>query len=263
MTIRLYHRPRKTRQVEQTLNLENGDVIKKLVTIEDEPITSFKIEDTDEAVILHYKTKHRELPVEGTFTVNKAEWAGKIMECTLIQTDVPHAQVMYELYHRIDFDYAYRRKPRAKEDNVLAKFCFEENGDINVFLFHRIDNVDGFENIILKEEEGSSELLYRDSPLFRKTFDKNKAKGEMMRYIDIFASFAYFEVQIDALTDVVLKIAEKEGIESDSVKILKTAQEQSVLKMKSLESCLEEINTYKKNVRDRQKTYFKARYGTK
>ncbi len=263
MTIKIYHRPRKTRDIKVQVEHENGDVVWEKQTIEETPITSFQMEDTDEAVILHYKTKHRELPTEGTFVVNKAEWAGKIMECAIIQTDVPHDQVMYQLYHRIDSDYAYRRKPRAKEDNVLAKFCFEENGDINVFLFHRIDNVDGFENVVLKEKEGSSELLYRDSPLFRKTFDKNKAKGQMMRYIDIYASFAYFEVQIDALTDVVIQMAEKEGIESDSLKILKAAQDQSVLKIKALESCLEEINTYKKNVRDQQGKYFKARYGTK
>ena len=130
------------------------------------------------------------------------------------------------------------------------------NGDINIFLFHRIDDVSGFKNVIVTPDETSVGVLVKNSKVFAEGYNKHKIKAKMLGNLDSFNSLAYLEVQVDALTRALLQLQESGKINEDIIDLLQSGDRVSVLKVKTLEKCKEEITKHKTNVRNLQKKFY-------
>ena len=81
----------------------------------------------------------------------------------------------------------------------------------------------------------------------------------MLGNLDSFNSLAYLEVQVDALTRALLQLQESGKISEDIVDLLQVGDKASVLNVKTLEKCEEEITKHKTNVRNLQKKFYDAK----
>ena len=256
--ITIFHRPRKTHWSSEEYE-ENGEKLIRSVEVEEEPTTKFSIEDTPSELKIKYYTPCCELPVEGEFVLNKAQYKGQVIFCAIIQTDERNKQIVYPHFGRTTSESATRTYGKSFDENFLARVCFETNGDINIFLFHRIDNVSGFKNVIVKPDETSVGVLVKNSKVFAEGYKKHKIKAKMLGNLDSFNSLAYLEVQVDALTRALLQLQESGKISEDIVDLLQVGDKASVLNVKRLEKCEEEITKHKTNVRNLQKKFYDAK----
>lgn len=259
--ITVFHRPRKTHKEDKEIFDEEGEVIGvESVDVEEEPTSSFELDENSEEVILKYKTICCERPVTGKFVLNKLLYKGKVIMCAIIQTDERDKQVVYPMHERVDSNSVSRPSAKAYDENFIAKVCFEEDGDVNIFLFHRIDNVKGFTNYKIGSDETSTGRLLEASPIFKDTYESSRKKGRMLQHLDIYNSASYLEAQCDAITRVVRNMVEalelQDKVDSDAWSVLLAADERSVMNIKSVEKCLKEITTHKQNVRKLQKKLY-------
>lgn len=254
--IKVFHRPRKTHTVTKTVENEDGSLSAVPYTYEDTPTSSFTLKEQDGNIVFGYKTLCCEAPTEGEFVLNKQEYKGRAVHCAIIQADVRNKQVIYDLYGRTTSDSSTRPISKAFDENFLGKFCFEENGDVTVFLYHRIDDVPGVENHQLSPDQTSTGVLLENSPLFKKIYTKHQTKARMLSGLDQLDSLAYLEVQVDALTRALLRLYNNQALDPELMLILQTSDAYSVLDIKPQEGCVNEITNKKARVRDLQQQFY-------
>lgn len=255
--IHIYHRPRKTHEVIDHETQEDGSIKEITKTIEDEPTSKFSVSDSEESLHINFKTLFMEKSIEDSFDLAKKTYKGKVIYCGILQSSsTTYRVVIYPLMEMITATSLNEAKAVAKNETPIAKVCFEENGDINIFFYHRIDDVEGGENTVIDALENSTIVLKEHSEVFSKIYKKYALKGNMLSQIDPLNTLVYLEVQIDALSKLVKEVWEALGRASTSeTQILDESLKYSVLNTKTLESCLEEINTHKANIRTLQQQY--------
>ena len=259
--IKIFHRPRKTHTRNIEAKNEDGTTKTKTETYEDVPTSKFTVSETDSTIKIGFKTLFLENEVEDSFEIDKTQYVGKIIYCALVQSSTAEYRVaMYPEMQIITS--ASLNKPRGKAANEtpLARICFEEDGDANIFFFHRIDDIEGFENIQIPVNQNSSMFLLEHSEIYKKIRQKYDLKAKMLSEIDQLDTLVYLEIQIDAIASLVLKLWEStQKTETNETKILAEGAKHSVLDVKTLESCLEEINRNKTLIRNLQQEYIKQK----
>lgn len=260
--IKIFHRPRKRHERMVTVEKEDGTIETKDESYEDTPTSKFSIKEDDSGVVtVDFETLFLENKVSDKFQINKNNYLGKVVYCTLLQSSSSEYRVVkFPIMETATSASLNEAKAVAKNETPLARFCFEENGDINVFFYHRIDNVEGGENIIIKSNENSFVVLREHSAVFAKKYQKFNLKANMLNKIDQLNTLVYLEVQIDAMANLLLRLWKESHDEpDDNVSILEQGSMYSVLNVKSLESCLEEINNNKALVRKLQQQYIEQK----
>ena len=259
--IKIFHRPRKTHTRNVETHNEDGTVETKTETYEDTPTSKFTVSETETSVKIAFKTLFLEKEVEDTFEIEKNKYLGKIIYCALLQSSSAQYRIAtYPVMQTATSASLNEPRGKAVNETPLARICFEENGDINIFFYHRIDDVDGFDNVQIPVDQNSFIVLIEHSEIFKKTYQKYNLKAEMLSKIDQLDTLVYLEIQIDAISNLVLKLWESvKNTETDETKILTESAKYSVLDIKTLESCLEEINRNKALVRNLQQEYIEQK----
>lgn len=257
--ITVYHRPIKNR----TRNVIQEDGTKKEIVEKSPTFHKFGVHEDGDTLVIDYKVKFLDEEVSGSLRLNKLGYKGRVLTCVLKQADPPDegfVSYVFDPMAHITSTTLVRSIPQANDEMFLGRICFEENGDINLFLYKRMDDIDGVSNVVIKNRENSNSVLYNNSKVYREKYASKKIKATMLNRLDPYDSLAYLEIQIDALTRIVNGLIKDEtNIDKKSLILLDAADNQSVLNCKTLENCLDEINSHKKNVRRLQQDYQKQK----
>ncbi len=136
----------------------------------------------------------------------------------------------------------------------LARIVFDDD-TIHVHLQGGCENIDGFKNIEIKDDEFSTDLLLKNSKLFEKVRRRYKAKAELLKGVSIFESISYIENQLDLITRVIMQNKDKFE-QTKELSMLFNFNCYSSLDIK--DDILKET-AVKKDVREQQLNYFKNR----
>jgi hypothetical protein len=145
-----------------------------------------------------------------------------------------------------------------------AKCVFYSNGTDYAILCH----------LPLKTSETCEETTVNTywskyfQPLFGSSFNSSffkikKAKRDLISDLDYSVSLAYLEAQVDILSKLMFTLldahSEITGSIGEYADIKRAVSNTSVLNIKSIAKCLEEININKQNVRTLQEAYYAAK----
>ena len=99
-----------------------------------------------------------------------------------------------------------------------------------------------------------AQIMCDNSEFCKNKINKHRKKcEEAIFWLDPYASIAYLEAQVDALTRLVLKLTDKD---TDEVNILKEADKYSVLDIKTTDNMIKEFKEDKGNARKRQTAFY-------
>lgn len=185
------------------------------------------------------------------------EYAGKIIEISLVRSDVVDELKVYPVFHRVVQQTCIQNSGRSKMDKGIARIVFDSAcRNIVVALLQDSDDIPGCENIVYDlQERSTTGMMVEHSEYFAEVFRKRKTKANMINQVDIYATITYLESQVDALTRIVLTLAP----EGEEKRILDLANQYSVLDVKKADAIIKEIQQDKGDIRRLQRVYYDAK----
>ena len=187
----------------------------------------------------------------GSFAVDLSAIRGKVMDTFLKESDEFGSLDIVEAY-------AYCSR-HGYADNAgktrIARVAVDDDGGVFVILSFACPDVTGCENIIMTPDKTASQHLKEACAWFKDRFDKSRKKYGLVKELDPYKSIAYLEVQVDILTRILLATLPEDSKYS---KVLKAADEQSILDIKPEDALLEEITDGKARVRELQQKYYEV-----
>lgn len=221
--------------------------------------------DADAMVIYHLK--ENKSGIELSFTVwpehnttykailNYEEYAGEIIEISLVTTDKINDLKIYPIYKTVAQTSFLQNQ--SVSDMRIARVVFDEKCEnVVVLLCKDSENIEGVKNFVFdRTKQSAAGFLALHSKYFAERLRKRKIKAVMINDVDIYASISYLEAQVDLLTRVVLSLAP----ESELKNLLEWADSYSVLDVKPRESIMNEFRKDKAMVRELQRRYYSAK----
>ena len=206
----------------------------------------YLIDENENTIKLTMRDEEKEYVV----SLDKNNCKGKIYNIIVIEDDNGESAIAYEKY-----GYISRSLSSYASAKKLAQIFFGEI-DIIIALTTNCEEVAGYENTEIENDESMTGAFCRISQEYSDTVRLSFAKQQMINDIDIYSSITYLESQVDALTRIVLKLYK----ENDELKnILSEADKYSTLDIKNKNHILKEMSEDKKKIRELQKKYYEAK----
>lgn len=206
----------------------------------------YLIDEDEDTLKLTMRNEEKEYSI----SLDKNECKRKIYNIAVIEDESGESVIAYEKY-----GYISRSMPLYASSKKLAQIFFGEI-DIIIALTTNCEDVLGYENAEIEEDESMTGALCRISEEYGNIIKLPFAKQRMINNIDIYDSIAYLESQVDTLTKVVLKLYN----ENDELKnILSEADKYSTLDIKNKDHILKEMSEDKKKIRELQKKYYETK----
>lgn len=196
------------------------------------------------------KITMRDKKKEYSISLDKYDCQGKIYNIVIIEDGGGESAIAYEKY-----EYISRSISPYFSAKKLAQVFF---GKVDIVIALTIDceEVLGYENIEIENDESMTGAFCRVSEEYKDTVRLSFAKQTMINNVDIYNSTTYLESQVDALTRIVLKLYK----ENDELKdILTEANKYSTLDIKDKNHILKEMSKDKKKIRELQKKYYESK----
>lgn len=148
----------------------------------------------------------------------------------------------------------------VRDGTILPVLTFSINEDKTEFvaLIRNYCYKPNYQNAELIEKDNKikpfAQVMCDNSEFCKNKINKHRKKcEEAVFWLDPYASIAYLEAQVDALTRLVLKLTDKD---TDEVNILKEADKYSVLDIKTTDNMIKEFREDKGNARKRQTAFY-------
>jgi uncharacterized protein YeaO (DUF488 family) len=142
----------------------------------------------------------------------------------------------------------------------VARVVVDNVGDIYIVLINACEDIEGFDNVTMVFGEHPATWYLRQECLWLESLmQKGKKKIALIRNVDSNRSLGYLEAQVDALTKVVLQLADAKGL--DGYELLEAAAQYSVLNIKPSDDVLKEFSENKRKMRKAQEEYYENLHG--
>ena len=206
----------------------------------------YVIDENENSIKLIMRDESKEYSI----SLDKRDSRGKIYNVVVIEDDSGESAIAYEKY-----GYISRSLSSYSSAKKLAQIFFGDV-DIIIALTTNCEEIPGYENIEIEQDESMTGAFCRISQEYSEAVKSSFAKQQMINDIDIYNSITYLESQVDALTRVALKLYK----ENDDLKnILLEADKHSALDIKDKSHILKEMSEDKKKIRELQKKYYEAK----
>ena len=207
----------------------------------------YEVFESDENIIIKYFLIDQDR--RGEVTLRKSDWQGKCADVwSTTDSSLRTISITRDLLKQDPFERIAFKEPHYFK---IARIVFDQD-NIYCHLQGQIEDIPGFENLVISENDFSSNVLEEKSQLFKQIKKRYKAKSDLLHGVSAFNSLSYLECQLDLVTRVLLQ--NKEFLQqTEELKLLEEYDQQSVTLIKeNIESEIE--NKYK--VREQQAKYY-------
>lgn len=256
--IKVLHTPLKTKRVVKTVVNEETHLEEQVEIIEKaNPVVKYDIKARENGLCIVFSAASNDYGKLYEVELDYEEYAGKIIEISLVRSDVVDELKVYPVFHRVVQHTGIQNSSKSRMDKGIARIVFDPAcKNIVIALLQDSDDIPGCENVVYDlKERSTTGMLVEHSKYFAELFQKRKTKAQMINEVDIYATITYLESQVDALTRIVLKLAP----ESEEKRILDWANQYSVLDMKKADAIIKEIKQDKGDIRRLQRVYYDAK----
>lgn len=207
----------------------------------------YQVFESDENILIKFSLI--DLNQVGEVILKKSEWRGKCAD--VWSTTNSSLQVITVARNLLEQDPLERINFKEPHYHKLARIVFDTD-QIYCHLQGQLEDIEGFENVIISDDEFSSDQLLEKSELFQAIRKRYKAKSDLLHGVSAFNSLSYLECQLDLVTRILLQ--NKELLkQTPELEMLEQYDQQSVTLIKeNIESEIE--NKYK--VREQQAKYY-------
>lgn len=256
--IKILHTPLKTKRFVKTVVNEETKAEEQMEIVEKaKPAVKYDIKAKENGLHVIFATASNAYGKLYEVELDYGEYAGKIIEISLVRSDVVDELKVYPVFHRVVQQTCIQNSGRSKMDKGIARIVFDPAcRNIVVALLQDSDDIPGCENIVYDlQERSTTGMMVEHSEYFAEVFRKRKTKANMINQVDIYATITYLESQVDALTRIVLTLAP----EGEEKRILDLANQYSVLDVKKADAIIKEIQQDKGDIRRLQRVYYDAK----
>lgn len=226
-------------------------VIRQKLKENEKEIVQYNIEKIDTGIIFSFKTIFMNQNISDKLFLSFEKYKDKIFHISIQQTHKIETKIysIYELPSRYKLFTEYNNAGMNLARISISPDC----QDIAIILSFPTNYIcNSAKTINWNPNISKAKMMLLYSPYYRKRAEQYRRKYEMMSSLDIYDSITYLESQVDALTKYILK----NGNQDDLLQILKEADKDSVLNIKSKEKIINELNHDKAKVRKLQEVYY-------